>query len=117
MSRFAAFVLIFIVVGCGARNDVPKEVLPPKSMEKMLWDMIMADGIVSYDLQFDTTLDQNSKRMVLYQSILRTHKVSKEKFKRSLEFYQNRPDLLKIVLDSMQQQSMRELNEITKDSL
>ncbi len=71
-----------------------------------MWDMIQADGFASYSL--DTMMRKPAKRMELYRTVLNTHKLSQEAFQKNIHFYESRPDLLKIVLDSLQQMALRD---------
>jgi hypothetical protein len=71
-----------------------------------MWDMLQVDGLASYS--FDTMMRKPAKRMELYSTVLNTHKISKEAFQKNIQFYESRPDLLKIILDSLQQMALRD---------
>lgn len=71
-------------------------------------DLIKADEIVNQQTYGDSAVGIKNKREILYQKVFQIHKVSKEQFKKSFTFYQNHPDLLKVVLDSMYEQIKRE---------
>ncbi len=101
MAKLFMFIFASFLISCGSDNDRPDDVLPPKKMQVVLWDMIKADELVSYQIERDTTLDRKGKSIELYNEVLRIHKVSEPEFKRSMTFYQKNPKELKVVLDSL----------------
>lgn len=114
MNRILAFAFLLSVIGCKSGPSVPNGILPPKKMQHVMWDMILADGLISYS--YDTMMRKPGKRQEVYSTVLRTHNLSQEEFRKSLQFYQNRPDLLKLVLDSLQQMSLRDTAQIILDT-
>ena len=97
-----AVLLAFIVLSCSGKNKIPKDVLSQPQMEAVLWDMISADEFIAgYVLPKDSSLDKKQESIKLYDEIYRIHKTSKEKFEKSLSFYQSHPSLLMDVLDSI----------------
>lgn len=93
---------LLVILGCTSRERIPQSVLPADKMEKVLWDMIRADQFVSdYILPSDTSLDNQTERIRMYQQVFRIHDITREEFIRSLEYYKTHPAQLKPVLDSM----------------
>lgn len=74
-------------------------------MEAVLYDVITADELADFSVMQDSTFRLLSKRTSIYDSIFQAHSITKEGFKKSLKFYQGRPDLLKTILDSLQRKS------------
>ncbi|MDB5207522.1 MAG: hypothetical protein JWR72_2597 [Flavisolibacter sp.] len=93
------------ILSCAEGTSVPEEILPPPKMEAVLYDVISADELVDFSIIQDSTYRIFSKRASLYDSIFSFHSINKESFKKSLQFYQGRPDLLKIIFDSLQKKS------------
>jgi hypothetical protein len=114
MNRIIAIFFLFSVIACNAGNDIPKGILPPQKMQYVMWDMIQVDGLASYS--FDTMLRRPAKRMELYYTVLSTHKLSQDAFRNNIHFYESRPDLFKIVLDSLQQMALRDTATIVTKS-
>ena len=79
-------------------------------------DMIRADELLIRQGYSDSTFKTLKGRISLYQSVFSKHKLTKEQFQKSFSFYQNRPDLLKIVLDSMHTEA-RKIEELRSDSV
>lgn len=94
--------LIFLYA-CTNEASVPDGVLPPQQMAAVLYDAIRADELTDLRVLQDSTFRTFGKRTALYDTVLRLHNLAKERFNASLAFYQGRPDLLKIVLDTLQQ--------------
>ena len=97
-----AIVTVVFFFSCRSAETIPDDVLPPERMEKILWDMVRADQLVTdYLLPRDTTLKPDTESIRMYQQVFRIHRISREEFKRSLDFYQSHPDFLKPVVDSI----------------
>ena len=100
--RFFLFIsLIILTFGCIQDKKIPKDVLPQNEMRKIMWDMIRADAYVSAFIMKDSTRDQKTESAILYEKIFEIHSTTQETFKKSLAFYQNRPDLSKAISDSL----------------
>lgn len=110
MIRFS-LIAIILFFSCSQKTKVPDAILPPDKMEKLLMDMLRADEIFNRR-QVDSTLGLPLDRMTLYNSVLASHKTDEKTFKKSFTYYENRPDLLKTVLDSMYSQSHRNRDTI-----
>ena len=91
---------VILFFSCSQKTKVPDTVLPPDKMEKLLMDMLRAEELLN-KVQIDSTLKDSITRFNLYQSVLAFHKTDKENFKKSFTYYENHPNLLKPILDSM----------------
>jgi Domain of unknown function (DUF4296) len=101
-SGLLIFLFILSFAGCKSRDKIPKNILPQSEMETVLWDMIRADKFLTdFILIKDTSLNKDTASINLYQQIFRIHHISKEKFQQSFAFYRAHPDLLKVILDSL----------------
>jgi hypothetical protein len=95
---------------CAKKTAVPKNILPPDKMEKVLMDLMEADELIirkSADSVFNDSLDKG----VIYNTIFRQHKTNKEEFKKSFSYYESHPELLKVVLDSIQSKARETIKE------
>lgn len=99
------FLVSFFILSCSNEASVPKGILQPKKMEAVLYDVILADELVDFSSIRDSTFRPFAKRAALYDSVFSLHSTSKDGFKKSLQFYQGRPDLLKTILDSLQKKA------------
>jgi hypothetical protein len=99
--RFLLF-LPLLFCACSGGPSIPKDVIPPAKMEAILYDVVRADELVDFMQMTDSTFRPFSKRASFYDTIFQLHAVKKENVSKSLKYYQGRPDLLKIILDSLQ---------------
>ena len=93
--------LLLVLVSC-TNNELPKDVLPEKKMQTIVWDMLRADEWLNYEQTRDTTFDRNKRSKELYQQVFQANGITAAQFKKSFQYYQNRPDLLKPLFDSLQ---------------
>ena len=100
--RFFLFIsLIILTFGCIQDKKIPKDVLPQNEMRKVMWDLMRADAYVSTFIMKDSTKSQKTESAILYEKIFDIHSTTQEVFKKSLAFYQERPDLFKAISDSL----------------
>jgi hypothetical protein len=99
---------------------VPAGIIPPDSMQVILRDVIMADQFATQYLLKDSLLKDSVRRNVkaetlqLYETAFRLHKISREAFRKSLDFYYSRPDLVKTMFDSLAAYETQHRNELYK---
>lgn len=94
--------LLFFIAGCKSKNKIPGDVLPPKEMQGILWDLMRADQFLAdYILNQDSSKKKAIESQKYYEQIFDLHKVSKEKFQHSFTFYKSHPVLLKSIMDSI----------------
>jgi hypothetical protein len=95
-------ILIFCVCIFSCKSSIPKDVLPPKKMQAVLWDVMQADEMAEYYSAKDSSFRELSKHADYYQKIFSIHKISKGDFTKSLAYYENHPASFKLILDSLQ---------------
>ena len=86
---------------CGNKNAIPKEILKPEKMQAVLWDVLRADVFTNDFIKKDSTKKPEQELVKLQQQIFTIHKVSKEEFYRSYDFYKTHPEIMQPMLDSM----------------
>jgi hypothetical protein len=95
-------ILIFCVCIFSCKSSIPKDVLPPKKMQAVLWDVMQADEMAEYYSAKDSTFTALSKHADYYQKVFSIHKISKDDFTKSLTYYENHPVSFKPIIDSLQ---------------
>lgn len=100
--RRPALILCFFAVACSGPS-VPDDVLSPDEMQQVLYDVIRADEMVDFLRLSDSTWQPFSRRTALYDTVFQLHNIKKEQFQKSLSYYQSRPDLLKEIIEVMQE--------------
>jgi hypothetical protein len=105
--------ILFLAVSCTNKDSLPRGIIPKDKMEKILWDMIMADQYSTQYLVRDSARkNPKMETMKLYAEVFQIHHVSKEEFQKSFSYYLGRPDLTKIMFDSLSAQSNRHREEL-----
>ena len=102
MKRLIIFYIVASLAACTDRSSIPNNIIPPDSMQKILKDIIIADAYSDQYISRDTL--QRDKRKAndeLMERVFKLHKISREEFKESLSFYESRPDLNKMIFDSL----------------
>jgi poly-D-alanine transfer protein DltD len=97
-------VLLIFFFSCSDK-DLPKDIIPQNKMHVILWDMMRADELVSYQSEKDTSLNKFTRSIELYQQILQVHNTKPKDFKRSVQYYQGHPEQLKPIFDSLQKKA------------
>ena len=101
MRFFLFIILILTNFACIRDNKIPNDVIPQDQMRKIMWDLMRADAYVTDFIMKDSTRDKKAESVKLYEKIFDIHSTSRETFKKSLAFYQGRPDLFKVISDSL----------------
>jgi len=118
--RFFLFIIpVILTVGCIQDKKIPKDVLPQNEMRKVMWDLMRADAYVSAFIMKDSTKNPKTESAVLYEKIFDIHSTNQEIFRKSLAFYESRPDLFKAISDSLRidERKALEYQEVKKPEL
>ena len=92
---------VFAVVSCSNDDSIPKTVIPQKEMQTILWDLLLADRYTSQYISKDTTRQIKIENLKLYDQVFQLHKITKAQFIESFDYYLQRPDLTKVMFDSL----------------
>lgn len=99
-------ILLFALVSaCSKKNKLPKDVLPQPKFEEVLWDMIYAGEFIGGYVQNKDSINKEAEIDKRYGQVLQFHRLTKEEFDKSWAYYRERPDLMKVVLDSLSKRS------------
>lgn len=109
MRRIGFFILIFLG-SCIQDEKIPEGIIPQNQMRKLMWDMMRADAYVADFILKDSTKNKVRESAILYEQIFKLHNVTHEKFKKSISFYESRPDLLKTITDSLRNDERRAID-------
>lgn len=113
MRLIPCLAIAVFLFACTDKSGIPSDVISKSKMELILWDMIKADRFTAQYLVRDSTLkDLDSSRFALYESIFLLHGVKSEEFRESFEFYLARPDITKVMFDSISSRANRTRNEL-----
>ena len=95
------FAVVFLAA-CTDKNRVPSDILSKEKMGDIIWDMVQAEQYSAIYVSKDTPkINLRTEDLHLYQKIFQMHQVSKDEFSKSLQYYEDRPELLRTVFDSL----------------
>lgn len=97
----AFWIGLIIIVGILACNGRPSGVLEPKKMQDVLTDIIKADVFTQDFITKDTSLKPKVENAKLQKQIFAKHKVSREEFYKSYDYYLQHSDDMIPILDSI----------------
>lgn len=105
-------ITVWFVVSCTDKDKIPAGVLPKDKMEKVLWDMIQAERYRESFIRDSSTM--KTETFKLYAQVFAIHQVSKDEFIKSYKFYMSRPDIARIMFDSLATRANRRREELYK---
>lgn len=111
MNRKTAVYLTFLVIlGISfSYCSRPKEVLNKKSMEKLMYDIYIAEAMIDNDIQnFDTP----QKKEALINQVFKKHNTTQAQWDSSLAWYSDRTDVFLRINDSVKARLKREQNAL-----
>jgi hypothetical protein len=104
-----AFIFACILMGCGgSAKTESKPTLGKEKMMSVLWDLAQADAFTEQFVKRDSSLNPGTEQAKLQQQIFHLHQVKKEDVYSSYQYYLNRPELMKEILDSVADRAERD---------
>jgi hypothetical protein len=105
--------IVWCLVSCTDKDKIPAGVLPKERMEKVLWDMILAERYRDTFVR-DSAKDLKVETFKLYAQVFQIHQVSKDEFVKSYKFYMSRPDIAREMFDSLATRASRRREDLYK---
>ena len=100
--RYGLLGIILIgLVSCGGKSKVPSGTLKPEEMQAVLWDMARADAYTNDFISKDTSKNAVVENAKLQQQIFLIHNTTKEAYLKSFDYYVQKPELMKAILDTI----------------
>ncbi len=103
---------VCVVLSCKDNNRVPKNIIQPDEMGKVLFALNMAEEFVNAYVAKDSFRNKEQELQKEYQKVFLLYKVTKEDFEKSYEFYKIRPDIFKVMLDTLDARGQRRRVEL-----
>jgi hypothetical protein len=102
MKYLLIFFAVAVFSACTESRSIPPDVYSPDKMERILWDMLLADRFAAVILVKDSAkIDVRQETFKVYEKVFSIHKTSQEEFARSFRYYLSRPDLTSVMFDSI----------------
>lgn len=107
--------LIFIF-SCSENSRVPQNVLTPQKFEAVFKDIVIADALNTERSYKDTAVKIPNDNASYFLKVYELHGVTKNQFMVSYNYYLSRPDLLKVITDSVSAQLTRKSEKLSADT-
>jgi hypothetical protein len=90
MKKILLLGFIFAVI-CGCKSPVPKEIIQPDQMQKILYDMHLVDGYIN-----SIPLQDSAKRVAAayYKGVYKKFGIDSVSYAKSMDFYYANPELM-----------------------
>lgn len=99
---FVAACLLLILAGCGPKPVTPEGIIPPPEMKLIMYDMMRAGEFLSgYVIYKDSVKNKIGESMKWYDKVWETHHVSEAAFRKSYQWYQDNPEMMQALMDSI----------------
>lgn len=100
MRRIAVLILVVLLAAC-SKSKLPKDILEPEKMQAVYWDYMRADIFANEHIRNDSSKNLPLENAKLQLQVFQLHKISKEQFYKSYEYYLNHRELMKDMIDTM----------------
>ncbi|MBB2144550.1 DUF4296 domain-containing protein [Pedobacter sp. LMG 31464] len=110
MKRFFV-ILILCALFYACKPGIPKDIIQPDKMEKVLHDIHVADGYSSSFPQVDS-----AKKVIssLYKGIYQKFGIDSALYNQSLDYYYKHPDVMKKMYDNISANLTKERESLTR---
>ena len=116
--RCITIAMLIFFIACTNNDKIPEGIIGKEKMEGILWDMILADRYSSQFLLKDSARrDVKEETLVLYEQVFQVNKVTKEEFIKSYKYYLSRPDITKVIFDTLATRANRRRDAVYKNSI
>jgi hypothetical protein len=106
--------MVFFAGSCSDKNKLPAGILPPEKMQTVLTDILIVDGLNNERITRDTALKLPVENAAYFLKVFQLHHITRNEFNRSYNYYLKRPDLFKVISDSVSAVISRRNTELTK---
>ena len=102
MKRLSVFFITILFAACSNRSGIPAGIIPRDSMMAIMKEIIMVNEYsVAYAAKDSMKKDKILANQELLDGVFKIHHISRETFQNSLRFYDSRPDMNKVIFDSL----------------
>ena len=112
---FYIFFTSIIFISCSNNNSIPEGIMKQREMQMTYWDLMKADALAKEMVKQDSTKKIGTETIRYLNQVLAIHKISKKELDKNLNFYQQHPDLLGSIFDSLQMQQTKRTGPLTDE--
>lgn len=119
MRRMTGWLIVLAFAACTNHTKIPEGIIAQPRMEKILWDMVQADRYVNTFIMAqpkDSPSVKKEKAAIFYERVFALNKISREQFLTSYKFYLGRPDITKVMFDSIASRGDKQRSQMYRSS-
>jgi hypothetical protein len=113
MKKALCVGMVFLV-SCSAKKTNKEVMLPFKTMQQTVWQLMLVDEYLSRQIETDTTLKPSNEKAKYYQRVFDLNKVNRVQFYATMDYLDKHPVELKELMDSVEALSKREKLDLIK---
>jgi hypothetical protein len=113
MKKVICIGVVFLVA-CSAKKADKQAMLPIKTMQQTVWQLMQVDEYLSRQTQTDTTIQPSLEKAKYYQRVFNLNKVDRVQFYATMDYLDRHPVDLKVLMDSVEALSKREKLDFIK---
>ena len=102
------FLSLLLLAACASRATKSGTLLPIKTMQQTVWQLMQVDEYLTRQIQTDTTIAPSLKKAEYYQRVFNINKVDRVQFYATMDYLDKHPVEMKVLLDSVEALSKRE---------
>ena|SRR5665213_963691 len=109
MMKYCFYLFILMaLISCYSIDKRPSNIIKPKEMQSILWDVMRAQTLASEKALKDSTLNVAFETKMLSKKVFKIHKTDSANFTNSYNWYVKHPDRFKLIFDSLSSQKQKE---------
>lgn len=102
------FLSLLLLAACASSETKKEALLPIKTMQQTVWQLMQIDEYLTRQIQTDTTIQPSLKKAEYYQRVFNLNKVDREQFYATMDYLDKHPVEMKVLMDSVEALSKRE---------
>lgn len=95
------FILVLTTAGFSGCKSREGKILPLQKMQAVMWDVLMADAFTENFIKKDSLKNAVAENEKLYRQVFAIHKISKQDFETTYDYYRQRPGEMRVLMDSI----------------
>jgi hypothetical protein len=113
MTRvFVFFLTLIFIVSCSDRKKIPSDVIPPDKMGEILFSLGEAEEFSYSFIEKKLNVEKNKSLSIEAERVMKVYGITQDEFRTSYNFYKGRPDLFKVLMDSVSARKQRGVDKL-----
>lgn len=100
MKPLSVFILL-LLSACSSSQQKPDAFIEINKMRFVVWDMAKADELANIQKVNDSSVNLKEASFKLYDQVFAVHNISRDQFYKSLRYYEEHPQIMKVLMDSV----------------